>query len=304
MRKLLKIIHVISRILLYLSVIGVLLMYFFKPGVLNLMQQIVPTADTGSWLALVTTLSIAAVMFAASELAYRSLTDNELMITLSTSILEPTYGCYDLSDRRFSKPVKGEFDFNQSLRDVTDGKERVMYELAWEKQHNKTLQKKTVGNMLVALAFFIAGLVFFFFPAVWYPVSRDFLNLPTGTVMDYFSLVAMVLALVIIFEVGNNQGAIRRLSTILSLRSRSDELNTKPALAAPRPAAAFAAAAQAQEAAKPAVPVPAAAPVPAPEASWTPEPAWTGVPEDPSGEEKPQGGSFVNLTPEEQSEAE
>ena len=88
MRKFLKTSHVISRIFLYLSVIGVLLLYFFKPGVISLVQQFVPTADTGAWLALVTTLSIAAVMFAASELAYKSLTDNEFMITLSTSILE------------------------------------------------------------------------------------------------------------------------------------------------------------------------------------------------------------------------
>ena len=164
MRKFLKTSHVISRIFLYLSVIGVLLLYFFKPGVISLVQQFVPTADTGAWLALVTTLSIAAVMFAASELAYKSLTDNEFMITLSTSILETAYSRYDLSDRRFSKPAKGEFEFNQGLRDVTDERERVMYELSWEKQNNKALQKKTIGNMIVALIFFIAGLVFFFCP--------------------------------------------------------------------------------------------------------------------------------------------
>ena len=84
MRKFLKTSHVISRIFLYLSVIGVLLLYFFKPGVIGLAQKLIPTANTGAWLALVTTLSIAAVMFAASELAYKSLTDNEFMITLST----------------------------------------------------------------------------------------------------------------------------------------------------------------------------------------------------------------------------
>ena len=232
MRKFLKTSHVISRIFLYLSVIGVLLLYFFKPGVISVAQQFVPTADTGAWLALVTTLSIAAVMFAASELAYKSLTDNEFMITLSTSILETTYGRYDLSDRRFSKPAKGEFEFNQGLRDVTDEKERVMYELAWEKQNNKALQKKTVGNMIVALIFFIAGLVFFFCPVVWYPITKGLMSFETGTVMDYFSLVAVILTLFIIFEIGNNQGPIRRLNTILSIRSRSDELHEKPVLPA------------------------------------------------------------------------
>ena len=42
MRKFLKTSHVISRILLYLSVIGVLLLYFFKPGVISLVQQLIP----------------------------------------------------------------------------------------------------------------------------------------------------------------------------------------------------------------------------------------------------------------------
>lgn len=311
MRKFLKTSHVISRIFLYLSVIGVLLLYFFKPGVLSLMQQFVPTADAGSWLALVTALSIAAVMFAASELSYKSLTDNEFMITLSASILEAAYKHFDLSDKRFSKPVKGEFDFNQSLRDVTDGKERVMQELAWEKQHNKELQKKTIGNMIVALVFFVAGLVFFFFPVAYYPINGKLMSLPTGTVMDYFSLVALLLTLFIVFEVGNNQGPIKRLNTILSLRSRSDELSEKPAQPASWQEVPYSTPAPVYEAPKPAVvtpapeyltTAPAAAPEPVkPEPTWTPEPAWTGVPEDVSTEEKPQGSTFVNLTPEDAS---
>ena len=310
MRKFLKTSHVISRIFLYLSVIGVLLLYFFKPGVISLVQQFIPTADTGAWLALVTTLSIAAVMFAASELAYKSLTDNEFMITLSSSILETTYGHYDLSDRRFSKPARGEFEFNQGLRDVTDEKERVMYELSWEKQNNKALQKKTIGNMVVALIFFIAGLVFFFCPAVWYPIAGGLMSLETGTVMDYFSLVAIILTLFIIFEIGNNQGPIRRLSTILSIRSRSDELSEKPVLPASRPEYVYNSAAPVYEAPKPAAPVaehvaatPVSAPVTAPEPvkpeeTWSPEPAWTGVPEETGG------STFVNLTPDEENEAE
>ena len=312
MRKFLKTSHVISRIFLYLSVIGVLLLYFFKPGVISLVQQFVPTADTGAWLALVTTLSIAAVMFAASELAYKSLTDNEFMITLSTSILETAYSRYDLSDRRFSKPAKGEFEFNQGLRDVTDERERVMYELSWEKQNNKALQKKTIGNMIVALIFFIAGLVFFFCPAVWYPISKGLMSFKTGTVMDYFSLVAIILTLFIIFEIGNNQGPIRRLNTILSIRSRSDELHEKPVLPASRPEAFYASAAPAYEAPKPAAPVvehvvtsPVSAPEPVkPEETWTPEPSWTGVPEETGAEDRPHGSAFVNLTPDEEDKAE
>lgn len=311
MRKFLKTSHVISRIFLYLCVIGVLLLYFFKPGVLALMQRFVPGADAGSWLALTTTLSIAAVMFAASELSYKGLLDNEFMITLSESVLKPVYSRYDLSDKRFSKPAKGEFDFNASLRDVTDGKERVMHELAWEKQHCKKLQKKTVGNKIVTLLFFIAGLVFFFCPAVIYPLTKNLMSLPTGTPMDYFSLVALILTMVIVLELGSNQGQSRRLNTILSIRSRSDELAEQPKPAAGRPEPVFAAPKPVYEAPKPsvaAVPeqivttpsaVSVSAPEPVkPEESWTPEPAWSGVPEDLPTEEKPGESAFVNLTPE------
>ena len=234
------------------------------------------------------------------------------MITLSTSILETAYSRYDLSDRRFSKPAKGEFEFNQGLRDVTDERERVMYELSWEKQNNKALQKKTIGNMIVALIFFIAGLVFFFCPAVWYPISKGLMSFKTGTVMDYFSLVAIILTLFIIFEIGNNQGPIRRLSTILSIRTRSDELNEKPVLPASRPEAFYASAAPAYEAPKPAAPVvehvvtsPVSAPEPVkPEETWTPEPSWTGVPEETGAEDRPHGSAFVNLTPDEEDKAE
>ena len=297
MRRFLNTSHVISRILLYLCVIGVLLLYFFKPGILIFVQRFLPQADNGSWLALVTALSIAAVMFAASELAYKSLTDNEFMITLSSSVLKQAYGRYDLSDKRFSKPAAGEFEFNASLRDVTDGQERVMHELAWEKQHNKKLQKKIGGNKLVTLLFFIAGIAFLLYPFVFYPVTGRLLTMPTGTALDFFSLVAIILTMFLVFENGNNQGQTRRLNTILSIRSRSDELSEKPALPAAVPEPVPANTVPFYEAPKPA-PQPAA-PVPQEEA-WKPEPAWTGVPEEMSAEEKPQGSAFVNLTPEEE----
>ena len=194
---------------------------------------------------------------------------------------------------------------------MTDERERVMYELSWEKQNNKALQKKTIGNMIVALIFFIAGLVFFFCPAVWYPISKGLMSFKTGTVMDYFSLVAIILTLFIIFEIGNNQGPIRRLSTILSIRTRSDELNEKPVLAS-RPEAFYTNAAPVYEAPKPAAPVvehvvtsPVSAPEPVkPEEAWTPEPAWTGVPEETGAEDRPHGSAFVNLTPDEEDKAE
>ena len=293
MRKFLKTCHVISRILLYLCVIAVLLLYFFKPGLLELAQSVLPAADNGSWLAMVTALSIAAVMFAASEMAYRSLQDNEFMATLSSSVLKPAYDRYDLSDRRF-KTASGELDFNASLRDVTDEKERVLRELAWERQHSKKLQKRTVGNRIVSLLFFVAGVVFFLFPFVWFFVTGKPLWAQTGTAMDYFSIIALILTMIIILEIGANQSQLRRLNTILSIRDRCAELDRKPAAALPQATAA------------PYVPTPAPAPVqvkpaPAPaEDPWKPEPDWSGV-QEAAPDEKPES-PFVQLNPEEESD--
>ena len=317
MRKLLNTIHILARIFLYLSVIGVLLLYFFKPGILEAVQKIVPTANTGAWLAEVTALSIAAVLFAVAELAYKSLLDNEYRVLLSSSVLKPAFDRYDLSDKRFTKTAKGEFDFNASLRDVTDVKERVMQELAWERQNCRKLQKKTIGNKVFALLFFVAGLVFVIYPIVHYLITRTLLTLAVGTVLDYGSLVALILTIAIVFEIGNNQGQIRRLNTILSIRGRSDELSEKPPVlpaVQPEPAVYSAPAPYVYEAPKPAAPsVPVAEPAPAapampvvpaepvkPEEPWKPEPVWSGVPEEPKIEEKPQESPFVNLTPEEE----
>ena len=155
--------------------------------------------------------------------------------------------------------------------------------------------------------FFIAGLVFFFYPIVFYPVAHRLMSLPTGTLMDYFSIVALVLTMVIIFEIGNNQGQSRRLNTILSIRTRSDELNEKPLPTAAKPEPVYIAPAPVYEAPKPApsapvIPAPAPAEPVKPEESWKPEPEWTGVPADDAEENRPEGGAFVNLTPEDASE--
>ena len=193
-----------------------------------------------------------------------------------------------------------------------------MQELAWERQNCRKLQKKTVGNKVFALLFFVAGLVFVIYPIVHYLVTRTLLTLTVGTLLDYGSLVALILTVAIVFEIGNNQGQIRRLNTILSIRSRSDELSEKPPVlpaVQPEPVVYSAPAPYVYEAPKPATPsVPVAEPAPIapavpveavkPEEPWKPEPVWSGVPEEPKAEDKPQESPFVNLTPEEETQDE
>ena len=256
MSKFLKACHVISRIFLYICLIAVILFYVFRPELMVIAQETAPGAEDGAWLAITTAAAIAAVMFAAAELAFKSLTDNDFMITLSSSILDPAYRHFDLSDRRFSKTSKGEFDFTQKLRDVTDEKERILYELAWEKQNNKRLQKKTVGNKIVMFVFFVAGVLFFLSPVLFLLLVKQPLILEPGTVGRYFPFVALLLTVMIILEVGDNRGLNRRLDTILSLRTRSDDLYERPALPAAYPVV-IANPTQA------AAPIPAAEPAPA-----------------------------------------
>lgn len=318
MSKFLKTCHIISRVFVYLCVILVLLLYFFKPGVMEWAQTVFPAADNSTWLAVVTTLSLAAVLFATSELAYKSLQDNEFMATLSSSLLKPAYEHFNLSDGRFSKSVRSERELNESLRDIPDVKERVMQELAWEKQHSRTLLKRAVGNRILSLLFLIAGLAFFFFPVVYYLVTKRLFGLQNGTLLDYFSIAALILTMVIIFESGNTQGLLRRLNTILAIRGRSDDLSEKEAQTDTAPTvpvylySAPTAVAAAPASPSPAVSVPvqetpAAAvsnetPMP-PEEIWHPE-TWSGVPEENPETEENSSNSFIHLTPEEPAESE
>ena len=310
MKKFLKTCHVISRVLLYLCVISTLLLYFFKPGVLEMAKNILPAVSNGAWLATVTVVAAAAVMFSFSDLAYERLQNNEFLVKLSSSVLKSVFEENDIDNRRIEKVPVGEKDFNASLRDVADGRERILRELAWEKQHSKKLQKQIVGNKIVMLIFLVAGLAFLAYPVVYYFRYKEMLSMPTGTLLDYCSLLGLILTMVIILEIGSNRGLLRRLNTILSIRDRHEELKTQPAVTAvpfvtpvPAPAPYTAPQQSASETSASPVPqeetvsaaVPAPASAPAQEEVWHPEPAWTGVPEE---EEKTES-AFVNLTPDE-----
>lgn len=322
MNKFLKTCHIISRVFVYLCVILVLLLYFFKPGIMEWAQTVLPAADNSTWLAVVTSLSLAAVLFATSELSYKSLQDNEFLATLSSSLLQPAFEQFELNDGKVGKTVKSERELNENLRDISDGKERVIQELAWEKQHSKTLLKRTMGNKFASLFFLVAGLAFFLFPVVYYLVTKRLFGLESGTPLDYVSIVALVLTMVIVFESGNTQGLLRRLNTILAIRGRSDVLSEKavqaeavpnapvylysaPAPVSPAPISpAPVNSVPAQEAPPAAPAAPASAPLP-PEEIWHPE-AWNGVPEETPAAEESSTNSFIHLTPEvpEESEAE
>ena len=327
MNKFLKTCHIISRVFVYLCVILVLLLYFFKPGIMEWAQTVLPAVDNSTWLAVVTALSLAAVLFATSELSYKSLQDNEFLATLSSSLLQPAFEQFEINDGKAGKTVKSERELNENLRDISDGKERVVQELAWEKQHSKTLLKRTLGNKVASLFFLVAGLAFFLFPVVYYLVTKRLFGLESGTPLDYVSIVALILTMVIVFESGNTQGLLRRLNTILAIRGRSDDLSEKPVQAEAVPSAPvylYSAPAPvvsapvspapvsstpvnsvpAQEAPAAAPAAPASAPLP-PEEIWHPE-TWSGVPEETAAAEEGSTNSFIHLTPEvpEESEAE
>ncbi len=296
MRKVIKGCNVISKVLMIICVIALLLLFFFRAGSVAMMQRFAAGADEGTWLAMVTTLSIAAVMFAACGLAWRSMEEREFMTRLSSAILEPAYAQHDLSDKRL-KPESNELDFNASLRDVTDEKERVLRELAWEKQHNKKLQKKMTGSKLVSLFFFLAGLAFLIYPVVMYYLSGTLMSMAQGTPMDYFSLVALILTLFIASDNGSGQGLMRRLNTILSIRSRNDTImeEEKAKAAVPVQMAAV----------SPVYPVPVTNPAPVYTApAVQPEPAVPAPPPETEPTDMPPAESvFENLTPEEPAES-
>ena len=317
MRKFLKVCHIISRVLIFLCVAAALVLLFLRLEGLGFGPA--PTTDGSFWKVFAATLGLAAVMFAASDWAYRLLEDNDFLEALSASVLKPAFERHDLSDKRFHKTSANELDFNASLRTIADGKERTLQELAWEKKNNKQLQKKTVGNGIVSLIFFLLALLFLIYPIVMYFVTGQVLKLPGIDILAYVAVAAIVLTFIIIFDYTGYQKALRRLNTVLSIRSRCDEIyeaertdlvRPKPLAAtveAPAPSYVPAAPAQASEPEPAPVPkapapvilpeeVPAEVPVETAEAAPAePEPeAVSAVPAE------PKESVFESLAPEEE----
>jgi hypothetical protein len=300
MRKFLRVCHIISRILIILCAAAILVLYYIRPTGLAFFG--IGGAEAWNfWMVFGTTLAMSAVMFAASDWAFTSMEEKDYLVTLSSAILRPCYDEHDLSDRHYAKAAAAdELDFNANLREVTDGKERVLQELAWERKNNKRLKSKAAGNSIVSLVFFLAALFFLIYPFVLYFAKGRLLTLPDGAFMPYFTIAAVALTLLILCDNTGYRVLLRRLNTVLSIRNRNDGLEEvqTPVPAAPAPA--------------PVIPY-APAPAPVPEtpafvpAAPNPAPAApsyiTAAPEPEEGtfpEEKPDS-IFESLAPEEDS---
>ena len=293
MRKFLRACHVISRILIVLSLAAILVLYYYRPDSFAFIG-VKGAANESFWLVFGTTLAMAAVMFAASDWAFTSMEEKEYLVTLSSSILHPCYDAHDLSDRHYAKAASaGELDFNANLREVTDGRERVMQELAWERKNNKRLKSKATGNGVVSLIFFLAALFFLIYPIVMFLVKGQLLTLPDGSFMPYFTMAAVVLTLLILCDNTGYWVLQRRLNTVLSIRNRNDGLDNTAAAPAPLPAPAPVSAPVPTPAPVPVSPAPAPAPVPE-------APAYVPAEKEAVPEEKP-GSVFESLSPEEDS---
>ena len=292
MRKFLRVCRVISRILIILSVAAILLLYYARPDSFAFLGINGPASDS-FWKVFATTLAMAAVMFAASDWAFTSVEEKDFLVTLSSSVLRPCYDEHDLSDKHYAKAASAdEVDFNANLREVIDGKERVLQELAWERKNNKRLKSKAAGNSIVSLIFFLAALFFLIYPIVMFILRGQLLMLPDGSFMPYFTAAAVMLTIIILCDNTGYRNLQRRLNTILSIRNRNDGLEDAPAPAvlpavpAPIPA-----------------PVPAAVPAPAPAPAAEPvfreenivSEAAAVVPETPAD----TGAVFESLEPEE-----
>ena len=278
MRKFLRACHFISRILIVLCVAAILVLYYYRPDSFAFIG-VRGAAHESFWLVFGTTLGMASVMFAASDWAFTSLEEKEFLVTLSSSILHPCYDEHDLSDRHYAKAASaGELDFNANLREVTDGRERIMQELAWERKNNKRLKGKAAGNSIVSLVFFLAALFFLIYPIVLFLVKGQLLTLPDGSFMPYFTMAAVGLTLLILCDNTGYWVLQRRLNTVLSIRNRNDALDNAPTAPTPLPA-----------------PAPASAPVSAPAPAPTPAKA------EPVTEEK-SDSVFESLAPEEDSQ--
>jgi len=251
MRNVLKICHIISRVLVFACVAAALLLLFVRPEGIGY-----GTADPRFWKEFSLVFSLAAVMFAASDWAYRVLEDNDFLEILSSSILAPVFERHDISDKRFQKAAADELEFNAGLRMISDSKERALQELAWEKKNNRRLQKKTVVSGIVSLAFFVVAMLFLLYPVIAFLVTGHVMELPGQDLLASFAVGAVVLTFLIIFDYTGYQRVQRRLNTVLSIRSRCDavyesertDLIRPKQLPGVRPTASAAAASAASEA--------------------------------------------------------
>ncbi len=199
--------------------------------------------DAELWRNLLAIIAVFSVLLALSDLYRKSANDRRNLSLLSSSVIDPLYNKYlgsglfktsdgnDITKMNYS----GNSDFNQSLRSVTDSRERSMQELAWEYRCNKRRMRKSKSDAVFSAVFLILAFVVligavvlkFFFPQYYPNFDRELLELVI--------LCCFAFAIAVAYANGGNFSSLQTVQTVLGLRDRCLEADDQERTVRPEP---------------------------------------------------------------------
>ena len=184
--------------------------------------------DSETWLSLITIIAVSSALYALSDLYKKSADNTKNLSILSAGIIDPLYTRFDSlgyftdnSGTHMSKAsYSSDYDFNQYLRNITDGRERALRELVWEKKVNDKSRKGSRSDsavhsifLVLALVILVGGCVTLFFLPQYFP------RLETS-LMEIICLCSFAFTLAVAFANGSNLGSMRRVQMLLNLKER------------------------------------------------------------------------------------
>ncbi|MCR5088088.1 MAG: hypothetical protein K6C08_01080 [Oscillospiraceae bacterium] len=214
------------------------------------------------WKNLVAAVSVSAALFALSDLYQKASDSRRNLSILSAGIIDPVYTRFDslgyfrdASGAHMAKAsYSSDYDFDQFLRTVTDGKERALRELVWEKKGNDKRRKQSRGyavshTVLLVLSLLVLvgpAVLIFFFPQ-YYPQLDE-------TFLEVLTLCSFVFTFAVALAGASNLGSLKKIQMLLNLKERCADIDpASPSVPAPAPSPVVV---------MPSAPVQAAAPAP------------------------------------------
>ncbi len=199
------------------------------------------------WKNLIAAVSVSAALFALSDLYQKSSDSRRNLSILSSGIIDPVYTRFDslgyfkdASGAHMAKAnYSSDYDFDQFLRTVTDGKERALRELVWEKKCNDRRRKQSRGYAVSRTVFLVLSLLFLIGPAVLLFFFPQYLPQLDDTFLEVLTLCAFVFTLAVALAGVSNLGSLKKIQMLLNLKERCTDFDpASVSAAAPAPASA------------------------------------------------------------------
>lgn len=192
--------------------------------------------DDATWHVLMAIVCLSGSLLAVSDLFGKSSDDQRNMHTLSLSILNPIYNEFadrslfsdtngkDLRKQRYS----GESDFERSLRNIDDARDRAVRELIWERRNNEKRPGRARTNRLVRIVFLILSALVLVGGTVLLFVFPQYFPELSSYGVEAIIIGSLVLVLATAFSSGSNYAYLQRIEMLLGLRERCENIISHP----------------------------------------------------------------------------